>query len=268
MTTWTNEEVQLIKDFYAIEGKDIINRFNNRSINSISKKANRLGIKSNNNYPLGWSKEEIQILKEFYPTEGKSIKNRLNRRTEATIQVKASSLGIYCTNPYTTKCTNTTFDIKNTTKYIRIGDYLNNSTPILFKCPECDNTWKTTPSKILSNRGCPSCSKTGFNPNIGAYLYFIKINTPHDCFLKVGITNKIPTLRYKEFKGIVTEILTIRGNGSSIYNLEQKIHNNFRHYIPADKFSGYTECFGLDLKDIILEYLNGSNFPIHTGQGI
>ena len=45
-----------------------------------------------------------------------------------------------------------------------IGEYINNHTPIEFKCDK-GHTWYATPSSILSGTGCPYCS--GRNPIIG-----------------------------------------------------------------------------------------------------
>ena len=39
-----------------------------------------------------------------------------------------------------------------------VGDYINNATKTLFHCNKCGNDWETTPSSILSGRGCPRCS--------------------------------------------------------------------------------------------------------------
>lgn len=41
-----------------------------------------------------------------------------------------------------------------------LGDYINNSTPILCKCKICGNEWSVTPNKLTQGRGCPLCAST------------------------------------------------------------------------------------------------------------
>lgn len=150
------------------------------------------------------------------------------------------------------KDTNESFDLKNTTKYIRVDNYIGSLTNIKFKCPDCLSLFSTRPSKILSGYGCPNCASTGFKLNKEAFLYVIQI----DNFLKVGITNRNPIKRYKEITNKkVEEIKVIQGIGNYIRELEKKIHNNFKHYYPNDLKSGSTECFPLNLKTNILEYI-------------
>ena len=43
--------------------------------------------------------------------------------------------------------------------YKILDTYVDAKTKIKFKCLECDNVFKTTPTNILSGRGCPECSK-------------------------------------------------------------------------------------------------------------
>lgn len=39
------------------------------------------------------------------------------------------------------------------------GEYVNNKTPIKFKCNICGHEWKTKPNIIKNGRGCPECGK-------------------------------------------------------------------------------------------------------------
>lgn len=138
-------------------------------------------------------------------------------------------------------------------KYKRIGTYINSCTKINFLCYICNNLWLISPTNIFSGYGCPSCSTHGFNQNEKAYLYFIQIED----FLKVGITNREPSKRYKELTNKeVIEIKVISGLGKDIKSLEDKIHKIFKHYYPKEKLkSGNTECFPLSLKNEILSHI-------------
>lgn len=40
-----------------------------------------------------------------------------------------------------------------------LGEYINDSTPILVKCKECGKEWKITPNKLLHGRNCSNCNK-------------------------------------------------------------------------------------------------------------
>ncbi len=47
----------------------------------------------------------------------------------------------------------------NSPKILRIENYINDSTPIQFKCQICDHIWKTTTSHIKNGTACPNCSR-------------------------------------------------------------------------------------------------------------
>lgn len=146
-------------------------------------------------------------------------------------------------------------------KYLLTGTYKGNKVKTDHECPKCTNTWSTAPSNILTGRGCPICSSSGFDISKQAYLYFIQIITPHDSFLKVGITNREVSKRFSEIaRGTnaieLTVIKTLEGLGSNIRDLEQKILKSFDRYTPCEAFVGYTECLALDLKEEVLKYLN------------
>lgn len=55
------------------------------------------------------------------------------------------------------KDTNESFDLKNTTKYKRVGEYQGSQNKIEFLCTTCNTIWLSTPNSILNLKGCPSC---------------------------------------------------------------------------------------------------------------
>lgn len=57
------------------------------------------------------------------------------------------------------------FLIDNNIQIKRIGNYINNSTPIEWKCLTCDHCWSVTPQSILKLRGCPNCYKSNLKEN-------------------------------------------------------------------------------------------------------
>lgn len=42
-----------------------------------------------------------------------------------------------------------------------VGDYVNDTTPILFRCRRCGHEWTARPNDVKTSRGCPQCYKTG-----------------------------------------------------------------------------------------------------------
>ena len=62
------------------------------------------------------------------------------------------------------KYTNETFDNKlkqlNILNIERLDNYINNNSPIRFKCKECNYIWKTKPLHILNGRRCPHCKQS------------------------------------------------------------------------------------------------------------
>lgn len=138
-------------------------------------------------------------------------------------------------------------------KHTLVGKYVGTKSKTLFRCFNCKDTWETRPDSILEGHGCPKCSVSGYKKNLPGHLYFIQIND----FLKIGITNREPSLRYMQLTDTanITEIKVIYGDGNSIYDLEQLIHSKFSHYNPKSLKSGNTECFALSLKEDILLFL-------------
>lgn len=68
--------------------------------------------------------------------------------------------------------------------------------------------WIATGHDRTSNKGCPSCAKTGFDPNKKGYIYFL-INSKWEIY-QVGITNS-PRNRLGRHKRNVFDVLELRG---------------------------------------------------------
>lgn len=140
-------------------------------------------------------------------------------------------------------------------KYTRVGNCTNSSTKIDFKCFKCAEIFNTTPSSILRGYGCPKCAKWNtFNINDikidTLKLYLVKFNN----FLKVGLTSNSLDTRLSRI-GTYIPIIELDGLAIDMFNLEQSIHNNKKlvKYIPSIKFSGYTECYTLEMESILID---------------
>ncbi len=89
--SWMDEEIEILKKWYPIEGIRVKDRLNGRTKSEIRGKVDRMGIISLNRY---WTEEEIDILKKNYPIYGLRIKEFLPSKTKSSIMTKARKLGI------------------------------------------------------------------------------------------------------------------------------------------------------------------------------
>ena len=67
------------------------------------------------------------------------------------------------------------------------AQYKRNNANLTIGCPE-HGYFNQTPANHLIGRGCPSCSKTGFDPTRPAILYYLSVNNGQA--YKIGITNR------------------------------------------------------------------------------
>ena len=112
-----------------------------------------------------------------------------------------------------------------------------------------DHEWNSTVSSRTQGYGCPTCSKTGFDPVKAAWLYFLE----HDEWemFQIGITNA-PNDRLTRHRGLGWTVLEIRGpmDGHLTKKLEtdclhalEKRGAILGHKAGIDKFDGYTEAW-------------------------
>jgi predicted nucleic acid-binding Zn-ribbon protein len=134
-----------------------------------------------------------------------------------------------------------------------LEEYTNVKTHILHECLTCGHEWKATPNKILSGRGCPSCSKTGYNPDLPGTLYYIKIENFPEIFYKIGITNRSLKERFERDKDKTITVLLEKHfeKGSDASKEEKEIlqkYKSFRQNAPGFlKSGGNTELFEEDI---------------------
>lgn len=107
-----------------------------------------------------------------------------------------------------------------------------------------------SPGKHLQGRGCPRCSKTGFDPSKPGILYYLSINEGQA--YKIGITNRSITDRFnlKELSSIKVLSTWDFGVGAKAYTIEQKIlslYKDYRYTGPDLLSSDNTELFSKDV---------------------
>jgi hypothetical protein len=115
---------------------------------------------------------------------------------------------------------------------------------------ELGHQWKARPNSRTANQsGCPTCSKSGFDPNSEGWLYFL--NHSDWKMLQIGITNK-PKVRLKTHSKLGWELIELRGPMDG--HLVQQWETVILRYIKtnggkmADKiglepFDGYSESW-------------------------
>ena len=89
---WSEEEIEILKKYYPIEGKECYKRFKGISKAQIKGAAIRLKIYRN---PM-WSIEEDKIMEQYYPTEGGDCYKRLNNKTKKQTMQHARILHLSC----------------------------------------------------------------------------------------------------------------------------------------------------------------------------
>ena len=117
-----------------------------------------------------------------------------------------------------------------------------------WKCPE-GHKWKTTAATRASGSGCPTCSKTGFDPNSDGHIYFLS-HKQWEMF-QIGITNS-PDNRLADHKKLGWDLIEIRGpmDGHLAQQWETAILRMLKakgadlsNDKIAGKFDGYSEAW-------------------------
>lgn len=138
-------------------------------------------------------------------------------------------------------------------------------------CPTHGEFFQTAGSHIHNRNGCPKCSLENIEGGYGVkrfqnnpqlkeemgYLYVIELFNHNERFVKVGITKQID----KRFVGQLPYnhvlLTTVEGKMWDLFKQEQQLKSLFKQskYRPNRKFSGHTECFCLNTKQLLLERL-------------
>ena len=147
-------------------------------------------------------------------------------------------------------------------KYIKLHDY------ILINCKNCKQQFSQKANNHLNGHGCKHCNPGGVflskdifktRPelkDIQSILYLVQFSNTEEEFCKLGISvntvNKRFGIKYNNYN--ITQIKTITMPLYEAWEAEQSLLKQLKkyRYIPKTKFGGYTECFTLDIKDILI----------------
>ena len=88
---WTDGEIEILREYYPIEGTKVAKRLPGRTKGTIMTMAQKVGIRRD---PPRWSSEEIDILRQHYPLEGATAARHLPGRTKSAIKNRATLLGL------------------------------------------------------------------------------------------------------------------------------------------------------------------------------
>lgn len=149
--------------------------------------------------------------------------------------------------------------------------YKNAKTKLIITCLD-HGDFKQVPNNHLSGQGCQKCANklkmgnftTWKNtlPKNKGILYLIQCYNKEEVFLKIGITCKSIKERYRKqklmpynYKVLIFYEDIDRYNVWSNERFIKKLYKQYK-YIPKIKFGGYTECFNIESKKEILEFIN------------
>lgn len=122
---WTEEEDNILREFYPTEWVAGCIKRLNRTSQAIQSRAKYLGIGKK---IYKWTEEEDSIIKKYYPKEGGDVYLRLKNRTYNTVMGRASALGIGYDNEENKKWTEEEDTILKE-NYIKLGKNIINLLP-------------------------------------------------------------------------------------------------------------------------------------------
>lgn len=126
-----------------------------------------------------------------------------------------------------------------------------------FKCKEGHIYLASVKDRTSSGSGCPTCSKSGFNPGLEGFLYLMKHQ--HWGKLQIGITN-YPDQRLRVHASRGWQLLEIRGpiDGLLARSLEtdllmalKKMDVDLGSVAISGKFDGYSEAWNSEKLDVL-----------------
>lgn len=142
-------------------------------------------------------------------------------------------------------------DLYDYSKSVYIGVH----TLLNIHCNTCDNDFQQKPNNHLSGRGCPTCSKSGYDKSKQGTFYILSCGD----ITKVGITNVAPKTRAasvsREYgREFTVDLHWTFQDGSKAYDMETQLLASLKtkYKQPTTKFDGYTECFlDVDRQDLL-----------------
>lgn len=134
--------------------------------------------------------------------------------------------------------------------YINV-EYINAKSEVEIICKD-HGVFNQTPDSHVRGSGCPSCAIYGFNIDLPAILYYLKIEHKNRFYYKIGITNNDVQSRFrnKALAKIVDYIEIHFEKGKEALVIEQYILKKYKNHINPNELilkDGNTEIFCSDV---------------------
>lgn len=277
---WTKEEIDVLTSNYPLLGrcKELQDLFPTRTMEGISLKANRIGLRVLNNIREGRTNEEYLELLEstnFIAMEkykGSTVpilhmcgdcEHEWLARPQHLLRLGAKCP--VCSLKARFLSTDTVDATLNKVNLTRLSNYTGSLDKLLVMHNTCAHEWWTVYSYIEQGSGCPKCNR-GFgykckdNAPDTAILYLFKIAVEAATFLKLGITCRPIKTREREIRssiGIeknpnISLITFVEGSSIQILDAEWGILHKYKKYTSSIKFVGNTELLNIeDMEEIM-----------------
>lgn len=149
--------------------------------------------------------------------------------------------------------------------------YINDSSKVTIICSIHGEFHQQPGLHIRRKSGCAQCNLVGgysFNRIYAdqdlmdkpSFFYVVNINTRTENFIKIGITSRSLSERFRKWRkySVVNELIVRETSLGSAFALEQRILVLFKskRYIPDMHIDGKTECFKPSALSGILQYIN------------
>lgn len=134
----------------------------------------------------------------------------------------------------------------------------------IIRCTTCSNNWSTNLNNfVIKHKGCPFCSKKGYQCSRPGYIYVYLIKIDDVTFLKFGITNDLKIRSYQQAKlSNCTHDLVFSKlceDGSEARKIESSIISKFKgftKFASKDIFpDGYTETLSVDKLNELISFI-------------
>lgn len=146
--------------------------------------------------------------------------------------------------------------------------YVNNKTHGIVMCNTCSNEFLVRPDQhLFKELGCPFCNFKSSSMNIYSKalkkgisyqdypctLYAVELSNDSEKFIKIGVTTNTVYARFKDCPYQVRSIHQVKTNLMNSLEKERELLNYFKEFKiqPLLDFSGKTECFDIQILDLI-----------------
>lgn len=146
-------------------------------------------------------------------------------------------------------------DLINGIKFIKSCGTKRYAQRAIFECPICKNEWESSIGNIQAGHTKSCCGvKRGWSKSQWvklssiAKLYKVRLYNDVESFIKIGMTTKPVSKRFRNVPYKYEILKVIDGESSYIFDLENRSKRLFKKYSykPLLSFKGESECYKLN----------------------